>query len=158
MNREQAIQLAKTIVDTKRKGSFIKATWHTEQTPAKAHKRDVTLSRTTSAVVRLGIDYSNLGTVKKGIESGERGPVGQLPNGIWLFFPFVLKSSKDNVLFRIYQNENSKLHTEYFVNGEPSGEKEYMEYLTPSDKKELVERRQRELFSVKIDGLEIEPI
>lgn len=157
MNKEQAIELAKTIIDNKRKGSFIKATWHTEQKPAKEFKGKVSLSRKTSAVVRLGIDYSNLGTVKQGIESGERGPVGELPFGSqWLFFPFVLKSSLDKTLFRIYQNETNKLSTEFFVNGELSDEAEYVKYLTPSEKKALDERNSRVCFAVNIDGLEIE--
>jgi hypothetical protein len=155
MNKEQAINLAKEIVNEKRKGSFIRATWHTEQKPAKEFKGKVSLSRKTSAVVRLGIDYSNLGRVKQGIESGERGEVGPL-NGEWIFFPFVLKSSLDKTLFRIYQNETNKLSTEFFVNGERSDESEYVKYLTPSEKRALNERNSRVCFSVNIDGLEIE--
>lgn len=156
MNLQQAIQLARTIVDEKRKGQFIKATWQSEQSPAKAYKGTVTLSRRTTATVRLGIDYSNIGSVREAIDNKERGPVGSLPfNGQWIFFPFVILSSTQKHLFRIYQNENSILHTEFFVNGMNVPESEYVKYLTPSDLKSLTERHLRVCFGVNIENLEV---
>lgn len=154
MTLSQAIELAKKIVDEQRKGQFVNATWHTEQNPARAHKGTM-LARTTTSVVRLGIDYANLHSIKESIANNERGPVGSLFVGNWIFFPFVIKSNTGKHLFRIYQNIASKLNTVFYVNGKIVDESEYVKYLTPSDRKTLENRHNRVCFSVNIENLKI---
>lgn len=157
MNLHESFEIAKRIVEDKRKGSFFRAYWKTRQDPSKEYKNQVVLQRMTTAVVRLGIDYSNLGIVKKGIENKERGPVGPLnPLGSeWLFFPFVLKTTKGTDCFRIYQNPTNKLSTTFLVDGCEVTEEEYCRYLTPSEVKAVKDRDNRVCFSVNIENLEI---
>ena len=64
------------------KGNFVKVFWKSNPSPAAIHKKNgVVLEKVTNAVVRAGIDFANLTSVKEGIANGERGEVQSLPWG-----------------------------------------------------------------------------
>lgn len=132
------------------KGQFVKASWKSNAKPAAAFK-DVLLEKHTVAVVRAGIDYSNLAVVKEGIASGERGEVGELPWGsTWKIdsegnsmFPYVLtktdsKTGEVTDYYRLYPSVSNRAKSVYFVNGEEVTKDVYATYLTPSDAKKIL--------------------
>lgn len=64
-----------------KKGQHVLAVW--ERTAKTLKTSSVVIGKRTSAYVRAGINYANLGAVKDGIATGERGEVESLPWGQW---------------------------------------------------------------------------
>lgn len=137
------------------KGSFVKAYWKSSPRPAAAHK-DVFLEKMTGAVVRAGIDFSNLSSVQEGIEHGERGEVQSLPWGQWKIFPYVIHH-KDTDYIRLYPSL-SATHipsTTYYVNGDAVKKEVFASYLTESERKKLLNPSENrpECFTVRADNI-----
>lgn len=137
------------------KGSYVKAYWKSNPKPAAAHK-SVLLEKVTGAVVRSGIDFSNLGSVKEGIESGDRGEVQPLPWGQWKMFPYVIEH-KDTDYIRLYPSLSATHipQTTYYVNGSVVNKSEFASYLTASESNKLLdgEKSRPECFTVKADNI-----
>lgn len=86
---EQAARLIASLEDNK--GQFVSASWQSLPKPLAAHKGKV-LRKVSKAVVRTGVSFANLASVKNAIEAGERGEVGSLPDWQeWVKFPFLLR-------------------------------------------------------------------
>lgn len=137
------------------KGSFVKAYWKSSPKPAAAHKA-VLLEKVTGAVVRAGIDFSNLSSVQEAIESGERNEVQSLPWGQWKMFPYVIEH-KDTDYIRLYPSL-SATHipsTTYYVNGDIAKKEEFASYLTESERKKLLnpDENRPECFTVKAENI-----
>jgi hypothetical protein len=141
------------------KGQFVRAIWKSNPTPAAAHKKaGITLEKKTSAIVRSGINFSNLSAVKEGVESGERDPVGELPWGSWhidsegkSMFPYVITHG-ENLYLRLYPSD-TKSSTIYYVNGSETTKDEFMKYLTPSEAKKMTDGEAPLCFTVKRDNI-----
>jgi hypothetical protein len=143
------------------KGQFVTALWESEVKPAAAHKGH-TLTKKSRAVVRAGINFANLSSVKEGIESGERGPVQELPWGEWKLdaegksmFPYVI-THKDQDYIRLYPSD-TKTKTTYYLDGNEVTKEKFCEYLTPSEAKKILDGEKPECFTVKesnIRGIE----
>jgi hypothetical protein len=132
------------------KGSFQSVTWQSSPKPAEAHK-GIKLEKITSAVCKAGIDFSNLSTVKQGIESGERGEVQALPWGQWDKFPFTI-THKGETYVRLYPAaQANQVKTLYKVDGQEVNKEVFNTYLTPSDAKKTGEKP--ECFTVKACNL-----
>lgn len=154
---------ADNVIDNIRhsKGQFVKALWESDVKPAAAHKSHA-LKKRSIAVVRAGIDFANLSSVKAGIASGERGEVQELPWGQWKMdaegksmFPYVIEHKGEDYL-RLYPSD-TKTITTYYVDEIEVDKEKFCTYLTPSDAKKILDGEKPECFTVKkanIRGLE----
>jgi hypothetical protein len=144
---------AKTIVESLKnhKGQNILACW---TRPMKTRK-DVpfTITKTTCAVIRAGIDYSNLSAVKNGIAQGTREEVGELPWGTWIQFPFII-GHNGNEYVRLYPSSNSGKNTtktEYHMDGVPATAEQVKPYCLASEFRDKEENVLA--FTVKAESL-----
>lgn len=94
----------------------------------------------TEVAIRTGIDYSNLATVKQGIESGERGEVQSLPWGEWAVFPFIIKHTPKGQTeiveyVRLYPNSNKETipQVQFFLNGVECSKNDVSPYCLASE-------------------------
>jgi hypothetical protein len=135
------------------KGSFVKAYWRSNPKPAAAFK-NVVLEKITGAVVRAGIDFSNLSSVQLAIENGERGEVQSLPWGTWKQFPHVIEH-KGTDYIRLYPSTGHVPSTSYYVDGDPVDRLKFSEFLTESERKKLLNPAENrpECFTVKADNI-----
>ena len=138
------------------KGSFVKVCWRSFPKPAAAHK-GVVLEKTTSAVCRAGIDFSNLGVVKEAIANGERGEVEPLPWGEWKKFPYIIEH-KGVEYIRLYpSNAANQFPTcRYFVDGVEVSKEAFSCYLTPAEARKLlapVEEDKPLCFTIKRENV-----
>lgn len=108
-----------------RAGAFQSVQWTSTVKPAAAHKGS-TLVKTTTAVVRTGVDYANLG-VNADTETGE------LPWGEWAVFPYVVQHNGQEYV-RLYVKDGT-VKTRYAVDGVTVDREEFLSYLTPSQRK-----------------------
>lgn len=142
------------------KGNFVKAKWKSNPKPA-AQFKTVLLEKVTESVVRAGINFSNLSSVKDAIAAGERGEVQPLPFGEWLKFPYIIKhtpkGSADEVLYvRLYPSDgiNHYPKSVFYADGKEVTKEEFAQYLTPSAAKELLNPESRpECFTIKADNI-----
>ena len=141
------------ILATKNKGQFITAYWRSEPTPAAAHK-GVHLLKITKGVVRSGIDYAKLTTVKEAIANGERGEVEPLPWGVWKDFPYIIEH-KGKEYLRLYPSpsESHRPKATFFVEGVEVDRATFATYLTPSNAKKLLEPEPLDCFTIAEENL-----
>ena len=111
-------------------GQFRSVTFKSNPPPAAAHK-GVVLEKVTTMVVRTGVNFSNLSSVKSAIASGERDEVGKLPWGNWLKFPFII-GHKDEEFVRLTTVKDAKPSTIFKVNDVVTSREEFNSFLTPS--------------------------
>lgn len=155
---EQATKLltAKEVLDNimSSKGSFVKAKWKSNPKPAAKHKA-VTLEKVTESVVRAGISFANLSSVKMAIANGDRGEVQPLPWGTWKEFPYIIEYKGEEYL-RLYPSEgnNHKSKTIYKVDGVEVTKELFASYLTDSEsRKFLYEYEKPECFTIKVKNI-----
>jgi hypothetical protein len=134
------------------KGTFQAVSWRSNVKPAAMHKA-VLLEKITRAVVKAGIDYANLASVKQGIANGERGEVESLPWGEWKQFPYVIThKGKDYV--RLYPAaQSNQVSVTYKANGQEISKESFLSYLTPSDQAKATSGERPACFTVTADNL-----
>ena len=137
------------------RGQFVKVKWKSNPSPAAPFKKTHTLEKVTEGVVRAGIDYANLSSVKDAIASGSRGEVQPLPFGEWISFPYLIKhrpkgSEEDVIYVRLYPSIHIPKSL-YYVNGENVDKETFATFLTPSESKKLLEPTDNrpECFTIK---------
>lgn len=139
----------------KGKGQFMRAAWKSNPKPAAAFK-DVVLEKRTTTIVRSGLEFQNLSSVKAAIEAEERGEVGQLPFGEWAYYPYLIKYEKEgntNYYLRMYPTDSIPT-VRYFVNGEETPKDVFATYLTPSEAKKLTgDKEKPECFTIKMENV-----
>ena len=114
-------------------GTFRTVVFKSNPKPAAAFK-GVNLEKITTMVVRTGINFSNLSSVKEGIASGERGEVQSLPWGSWLSFPFII-GHKGEEFVRLTLCEGKKPSTVFKVDDVVVTREVFNTFLTASDAK-----------------------
>ncbi len=136
-----------------RKGQNTKISWKSKIKPA-AKFKTVSIEKVVTAVVRSGIDFQNLSSVKSEIESGERTEVNSLPWGKWEQFPYII-SHNDKKYVRLYpaSSANQIPKTRYFVDGKEVTKSKVLQYLTAGKVKELTEAREVKCFTVTEDNI-----
>ena len=143
------------------KGNFVKAYWKSNPTTSAAYRSTIKLEKVTSGVVRAGIDYGALSSVKEGIESGERGIVQSLPWGSWKIinevslFPYVIEHKGVDYI-RLYPSASNKPKSTFYVNDEEVDKKTFAQYLTPSESRKLLQPTEEDIplcFTVKADNI-----
>ena len=136
------------------KGSFQRVAWKSNPTPAAEHKnKGVQLEKITSAVVKAGIDFSNLAVTKEGIASGERGEVESLPWGEWESFPFIIRHKGEKYVRLYPASQENQIETKFFVNGRQTYKADFASYLTPSEQKKMYSGEKAACFTVKASNL-----
>lgn len=141
------------------KGRFISAVFQTEKKPSAQHK-SVRLEKRTEGIFRAGISFENLSSVKEGIANGERDEVGSLPFGRWERYPYTIlhtpaKQTEEVRYVRLYptNNPNQRVKVQYLANGVEVSKEVFASYLTPSERKEMLEGKEVECFNVKHGNL-----
>ena len=101
------------------KGAFKSMVWERQLKTKKQYADNIVTKRTTACSVRFGCSYDNLKAVKEKRENGELPPVNVgLAGKHWLIPNLVLQSDKSGrTLLRVNLANNSKMETEYFLNG-----------------------------------------
>lgn len=135
------------------KGQFSSATWKSTVKPA-AQFKDLEINKITTAVVRSGIDYSNLKSVKEGIANDEREAVGELPWGQWLDFPYIIGHNNKKYV-RLYPSKapNHVPKVKYFVNGKETPKANVLHFLTPSARQRMEQPTANECFTLNVDNI-----
>jgi hypothetical protein len=133
------------------KGNFISATFRSEKKPASAFK-GTRLEKVIEGTFRAGINFANLGSVKKGIANGERGEVQPLPWGVWKKFPYVIEY-KETEYIRLYPTENCRLKATYLVDSVEVDREKFLSYLTPSERERATEGERPECITIKKDNI-----
>lgn len=133
-----------------RKGQHVTATW-TRNLKTRADVA-VVVTKQTTAHVRAGIDYANLASVKRDVESGERGEVQSLPWGEWTQFPFII-SHKGQDYVRLYPATfaNLKPVVEYRIGGKLASVEEVKPLCLASEFRESGEAPA--CFTLKADSI-----
>jgi hypothetical protein len=139
------------------KDQYVKVAWKSNPKPS-AKFKDTVLEKRTVAIVRSGIDYANLKEVKDDIEAEERPPVGPLPFGKWLAFPYLIEH---NFIFYLrLTRSKSPIHlqlyeSKYFVNDAEVSFDEFCSYLPASKAKVLAQppEEQSPVFVIKLSNL-----
>lgn len=156
-----ADQVREKIMNTK--GSFVKVSWKSNPKPAGAYKQTL-LEKQTVGVVRAGINYANLSSVKQGIEDGSRGAVDPLPWGEWKIdkdgnslFPYIIEHKGEDYI-RLYPSDgnNHRCISTYYVDGELVSKDEFAKYLTPSEARKLLEPSEEDrpaCFTIKSNNI-----
>lgn len=136
MNYKPSEQLLRLIASLKDgKGQFIHAEWVSKPTPKAASKKEgIVLKKRTVAVVRTGVAYENLASVKNAIASGERGEVGELPWGEWAVYPYGIQN-KGKEYVRLTLGSNTIPKCSYYVNEVEVDKAEFSKHLTESQQK-----------------------
>ena len=145
---ERLLRLIASVVDGK--GQFLSVTMEKEETPMAASKKaGVKLRKETTMVVRTGVSFANLASVKEGIESGERGEVQSLPWGEWLVFPYAIVH-KGAEYFRFTLGANTRPTCRYWVNDAEVTRSEFIVHLPESKR---VPSEPSEVITVKLENI-----
>ena len=127
--------------------------WSSSTAPAAAYKKaGVVLEKITRSVVRTGVDFANLRTVKEAIENGERKEVGSLPWGEWKQFPYLIEHKGAQYL-RLYPVMTVAPKVAYKVNGQEVDRDTFKSYLTPSAQADMDKDTVPECFTVKAENV-----
>lgn len=130
---ERLLRLIASVQDAK--GQFLSVEMTKDETPMAASKKaGITLRKQTTMVVRTGVEFANLSSVKEGIANGERGEVQSLPWGNWLVYPFaIVHGGKE--YFRFTLGANTRPTCRYWVNGTEVSRAEFIVHLPESKRK-----------------------
>lgn len=110
------MNVIRDVVTRKQKGAFTSLLWERPLPVRKAFADNIVTKRT-SAVVRFGIEYDNMGSVQEKRANGELPATNDgLKWGEWSLYPYFIKHKGKNYL-RCTEAQNSPIHTEYFLNG-----------------------------------------
>jgi hypothetical protein len=144
------MKTAKQIIEIllKATGQFTSVKFQSVVKTAAAFK-GLNILKITNAVVRSGIDFSNLTSVKDGIANGERNEVGSLPWGTWINFPYII-GHNDKEYVRLYPSlaPNHIPKVSYFVDGIETPKAEILQYLTASKVASILEPKIVECFTL----------
>lgn len=114
------------------------------------------IGKRTAAWVRSGISFSNLATVREGIETGERSEVGKLPWGQWRegFRNYVI-DHKGTEYVRLYPASFANLATpavEWTLDGQPASFAQVEPWLLASEKPKQ-DDKPVECFTLKAESI-----
>ena len=101
------------------KGAFKSMVWEQQLKTKKQYADNIVTKRTTGSALRFGVAYDNRKAVKEGRENGTKpaenaGLIGRH----WLVENLISQSDRTGkTLLRVSLANNSKMETEYFLNG-----------------------------------------
>lgn len=143
-----------SIVDTlrERAGQFIRIEYFTNPAPAAAHKFR-TLTKRTTMIVRTGVDFANLTSVKMAIAAGERGEVQPLAWGEWAMHPWVITHKGAEYLRVTIDGIPNHASSFYEVDGQPVSRGEFLALLTPAKRAEAESGQRPEVLTIKAENI-----
>lgn len=105
------------VIRAKGKGQFTSVTWQKELPTRKGITNKIT--KTSKAVIRCGVEYDNTAAVKQGRADGTLPAENAgLKWGQWNEYPYTI-SHKGNDYLRCTTASNTKVQTQYFMDGNP---------------------------------------
>ena len=141
----------KSVVTHKQKGAFSSLLWEHELPVRSAYKANNIITKRTSGVVRLGVEYDNIGAVKVGRALGELPSINSgLTWGEWEQYPFFI-THKGNHYLRVARAHGTKFRTEYFINGRRATKEECIPYCIASAFKD--DGKSPEVFTINCDNI-----
>ena len=107
------------ILDRTPKGAFKSMVWERQLKTKKQYSDNIITKRTTGTALRFGCSYENLKAVKEGRENGTKPEQNMGLTGRHWILPNVISQSDrtGKTLLRVSLANNSKMETEYFLNG-----------------------------------------
>lgn len=134
------------------KGAFKSMVWERQLKTKKQYADNIITKRTTACSVRFGCSYENLKAVKEKRENGELPPVNAgLSGKHWLIPNLVLQSNRNGrTLLRVNLANNSKMETEYFLNGRKVSKEDIAPMCYAS---EVKAHEHTEVFDVATDSI-----
>ena len=130
------------------KGQFHSVLWERSCKTKKVYGNNVIIKRS-SAVVRFGVEYDNIQAVQEKRASGELPAQNSgLQWGQWLLYPYFIKH-KDNIYLRCSTVPNTKVKSEYFLNGAKVSFEQVENMLLASEKN----AKKAEVFTINIDNI-----
>lgn len=103
-------------IEKNKKGTFVPMVWERPVKVKKAFQNEI-LTKRSSGLVRLGIDYDHMQAVQV------KRTTGELPSqnaglqwGQWEMFPYIIEH-KGNKYLRCSPVPKTRIKTEYFLNG-----------------------------------------
>jgi hypothetical protein len=136
----------------KLKGQFVRIAIKREM---KTRKGMPTIIKSSKLTVRIGVDYSNIASVKEKRENGDLPSQEEstLPWGHWVdgLFPYVIEHKGEYyVRCTVVNNPNSHSETHYFINGQEKSRDEIESMCLAS---EFKDRDDLDVFNVKMSNL-----
>lgn len=134
------------------KGAFKSMVFERQLKTKKAYNSNIITKRTTASSVRFGCSYENLKAVKEGRENGTKpeqnmGLVGRH----WVLPNLISQSDRTGkTLLRVSLANNSKMETEYFLNGRKVSKEEIAPMCYAS---EVKSHEHTEVFDVATDSI-----
>lgn len=119
------------IIESLKGGQFHNIAW--EKTLKTRKGITDTVTKKSSAIVRLGVSYDNKQAVIDKRENGELPSENQgLPYGKWEIFPYLI-AHNGSFQLRVTTAKNTKVETQYFLNGEKVHKSEIAELVLKSE-------------------------
>lgn len=140
------------ILDRTPKGAFKSMVWERQLRTKKQYADNIITKRTTASGIRFGCNYSNLKAVKEGRANGTKPAEPQpLLGKHWLIPNLVLQSDRNGrTLLRVNLANNSKMETEYFLNGRKVSKEDIAPMCYASETKS---HEHTEVFDVATDSI-----
>lgn len=134
------------------KGAFKSMVWERQLKTKKQFANDIITKRTTASSIRFGCDYNHLKAVKEGRANGTKPAEPQpLLGKHWLIQNLVLQSDRSGkTLLRVSLANNSKMETEYFLNGRKVNKEDIAPMCYASETKA---HEHTEVFDVSTDSI-----
>lgn len=160
MPSERATQMIEVL--KARKGQFIRIEYFTNPAPAAAHKAH-TLTKRTTMIVRTGIAFENLTSVKMAIAAGERPEVQPLAWGEWDVHPWLITHKGCEYLRVTIDGIPNHASSTYEIDGQPVSRGEFLALLTPAKRAEAESGDRPEVLTIKVPnivslaGIDIDP-
>ena len=135
-----------------RAGQFVKIEYFTTPTPAAAHKGRA-LKKTTTMVVKTGVAFENLTSVKLAIAAGERGEVQPLAWGEWELFPYLITHRGAEYLRVTIDGVPNRAQSTYEVDGKEVSRADFLAFLTPAKRAEAESGDRPEVLTIKVPNV-----
>ena len=129
-------------------GQICSVSWRRPMKVFKGETRQA--EKLVSAVVRAGVNFDNMASVKEKRETGELPPENTgLPWGTWFVFPYIIEHKGEHYL-RFSRFPGGKLETHFFLDGKEV-EKEALQGICTAA--EFTERDSLDCFNVRASSV-----
>lgn len=140
------------ILNNTPKGAFKSMVWERQLKTKKQYADSIITKRTTGTALRFGCSYSNLKAVKEGRANGTKPSEPQpLIGRHWILPNLISQSDRTGkTLLRVSLANNSKMETEYFLNGRKVNKEDIAPMCYASETKA---HEHTEVFDVSTDSI-----
>ena len=134
------------------KGAFKSMVWERQLKTKKQYADSIITKRTTGSALRFGVAYNNMKAVKEGRENGTKPAEPQpLIGRHWVIENLISQSDRTGkTLLRVSLANNSKMETEYFLNGRKVNKEDIASMCYASETKA---HEHTEVFDIATDSI-----